>query len=115
MGWAKSKTCLWAPRLCHFGVMPVAHPLRRVAITGLGAVTPVGLTAPATWLAFTSGRSGIGPITRFDASGCTARIAGEVRDFDPTATIAAVVHPRGRGADPVSAALSHKDVRKLGR
>jgi 3-oxoacyl-[acyl-carrier-protein] synthase II len=95
--------------------MPVANPFRRVAVTGMGAVTPVGLTAPATWLAFTSGRSGIGPITRFDASGCTARIAGEVRDFDPTATIAAVVHPRGRGADPVSAALSHKDVRKLGR
>jgi len=95
--------------------MPVANPFRRVAVTGLGAVTPVGLTAPATWRAFTAGRSGIGLITRFNASGCTARIAGEVRDFDPTAPIARPVFPRGPNADPVSAALSPKDVRKLGR
>jgi 3-oxoacyl-[acyl-carrier-protein] synthase II len=91
------------------------EPYRRVAITGLGAVTPVGLSAPATWAALVAGRSGIGPITRFDASGCTARIAGEVRGFDPTAPIASPVYPRGRGAEPVSAALSPKDVRKLGR
>ena len=95
--------------------MPASNPSRRVAITGLGAVTPVGLTAPATWSAFTAGRSGIGPITRFDASGCTARIAGEVRGFDPTAPIAFPVRPRGRDSDPVSAPLSPKDVRKLGR
>ena len=91
--------------------MPASNPSRRVAITGLGAVTPVGLTAPATWSAFTAGR----PITRFDASGCTARIAGEVRGFDPTAPIAFPVRPRGRDSDPVSAPLSPKDVRKLGR
>ena len=95
--------------------MPVAHPLRRVAITGLGAVTPVGLTAPATWDSFTAGRSGIGPITRFDASGCTARIAGEVKGFDPTAPLASLLHPRGPDANAVTAALSHKDLRKLGR
>jgi 3-oxoacyl-[acyl-carrier-protein] synthase II len=95
--------------------MPASNPSRRVAITGLGAVTPVGLTAPATWSAFAAGRSGIGPITRFDASGCTARIAGEVRGFDPTAPIAFPVRPRGRDSDPVSAPLSPKDVRKLGR
>ncbi|HXQ81544.1 MAG TPA: beta-ketoacyl-ACP synthase II [Opitutaceae bacterium] len=95
--------------------MPVANPSRRVAVTGLGAVTPVGLTAPATWRAFCAGRSGIGPITRFDASGCTARIAGEVRDYDPTAPLARPVYPRGPDGDPVLAALSPKDVRKLGR
>ncbi len=95
--------------------MPVANPYRRVAVTGLGAVTPVGLTAVETWRALVGGRSGIGLITRFDASGCTARIAGEVRDFDPTAPIAAALHPRGPDAEPVSAALSPKDVRKLGR
>ena len=95
--------------------MPAAQPNRRVAITGLGAVTPVGLSAPATWDAFTAGRSGIGSITRFDASGCTARIAGEVRDFDPTTPIPRAVYPRGSGADPVTAALTPKDVRKLGR
>ncbi len=88
---------------------------RRVAVTGLGAVTPLGLSAGATWNALIAGRSGIGPITRFDAAGCTARIAGEVRDFDPTTLIAAPVYPRGRNADPVLAALTPKDVRKLGR
>lgn len=57
---------------------------RRVAITGLGAVTPVGLDMPTSWDALLAGRSGIGPITRFDASeGFTTRIAGEVKGFDP--------------------------------
>jgi 3-oxoacyl-[acyl-carrier-protein] synthase II len=88
---------------------------RRVAITGLGALTPVGLSAPATWSALISGHSGIGPITRFDATGCTARIAGEVRNYDPTAAIVSTVYPRGAGGEPVKAALSPKDVRKLGR
>ena len=95
--------------------MPVSTPIRRVAITGLGAVTPVGLTAPATWAALIAGTSGIGPITRFDATGCTARIAGEVRGFDPTAARATALYPRGAGTEPVTAALSPKDVRKLGR
>jgi 3-oxoacyl-[acyl-carrier-protein] synthase II len=88
---------------------------RRVAVTGLGAVTPVGLTAPATWASLIGGRSGIGPITRFDATGCNARIAGEVRDYDPTAPIAVPVHPRGAGNDPVTSPLTPKDLRKLGR
>ncbi len=84
-------------------------------ITGLGAVTPVGLTAPATWSALTAGKSGIGPITRFDATGCTAQIAGEVRDYDPTAVRCQPVYPRGAGSEPVSVPLSPKEVRKLGR
>jgi len=88
---------------------------RRVVVTGLGAVTPVGLTAPETWASLIAGRSGIGPITHFDATGCTARIAGEVRGFDPTAPNGSVVHPRGAAGEPVTAALSPKEVRKLGR
>lgn len=56
---------------------------RRVAITGIGAVTPVGNDAPATWSAFAAGRSGVGPITTFDASAFPVRIAGMVRDFAP--------------------------------
>lgn len=59
------------------------HSPRRVVITGLGAVTPVGLGVEDTWQALLAGRSGIGPITRFDASDYPCRIAGEVRDFDP--------------------------------
>ncbi|MCC7355184.1 MAG: beta-ketoacyl-ACP synthase II [Anaerolineae bacterium] len=56
---------------------------RRVVITGLGALTPVGLSAPATWAALVAGQSGIGPVTQFDASPFPSRIAGEVKGFDP--------------------------------
>ena len=95
--------------------MLAAPSNRRVVITGLGAVTPVGLSAPDTWASLVAGKSGIGAITHFDATGCTARIAGEVRGFDPTAAIATPVHPRGPGSDPVTQALTPKDIRKLGR
>jgi 3-oxoacyl-[acyl-carrier-protein] synthase II len=57
--------------------------LRRVVVTGLGALTPVGNTAEEFWSSLVHGRSGIGPITRFDARGFPTRIAGEVRNFDP--------------------------------
>jgi 3-oxoacyl-[acyl-carrier-protein] synthase II len=56
---------------------------RRVVITGVGALTPVGNTAEEFWSSLVEGRSGIGAITRFDASGYPTRIAGEVRNFDP--------------------------------
>src|SRR3990170_681237 len=56
---------------------------RRVVVTGLGALTPLGNTADEFWTGLTQARSGIGPITRFDASGFPPRIAGEVRNFDP--------------------------------
>lgn len=56
---------------------------RRVVITGVGLVSPLGLDAPSSWQALVAGRSGIGPITKFDASALSTRIAGEVRGFDP--------------------------------
>src|SRR5690554_4478307 len=55
---------------------------RRVVVTGLGIVSPVGNTVAAAWESITQGRSGIGPVTGFDASSFATRIAGEVRDFD---------------------------------
>ena len=55
---------------------------RRVVITGIGALTPVGNTAEEFWASLTQGRSGIGPITKFDATGYPTRIAGEIRNFD---------------------------------
>jgi 3-oxoacyl-[acyl-carrier-protein] synthase II len=67
-------------------------PSRRVVVTGLGALTPVGNTAAELWASLTQGRSGIGPITKFDVLEkddrgeyrYATRIAGEVRDFDAT-------------------------------
>ena len=55
---------------------------RRVVVTGLGLVSPVGNSVPEAWNNLIAGKSGIGPITRFDASAFSARIAGEVREFD---------------------------------
>jgi 3-oxoacyl-[acyl-carrier-protein] synthase II len=55
---------------------------RRVVLTGLGALTPVGNTTEEFWSALTQGKSGVGPITRFDTTGYPTRIAGEVRNFD---------------------------------
>lgn len=60
---------------------------RRVVVTGVGVVSPLGLDVPATWEALLAGTSGIGPITRFDASAFAVRIAGEVRGFDPATFI----------------------------
>jgi 3-oxoacyl-[acyl-carrier-protein] synthase II len=71
--------------------------VRRVAVTGLGAVTPVGGDARSTWQAAVEGRSGVDFIRSFDASGFPVRIAAEVKDFDP------------------STVASHKEARKLDR
>ncbi len=56
---------------------------KRVVITGLGAITPIGNTIAEYWEGLVSGRNGIGPITHFDASKHDCRIAGEVKNFDP--------------------------------
>src|SRR2546423_80545 len=71
--------------------------MKRVAVTGLGAVTPVGNDAPSTWRAVLAGESGIDFIRSFDAGGFPVRIAAEVKDFDP------------------STVASHKEARKLDR
>src|SRR4051812_3507470 len=55
---------------------------RRVVITGVGAVSPLGLSVRETWAGLLTGRSGVGPISIFDASEFPTRIAGEVHDFN---------------------------------
>lgn len=71
--------------------------MRRVAITGLGIVSPVGIGVETAWDALVKGRSGITPVTHFDASAHSTRIAGYVHDFDP------------------SVALDPKEIRRLSR
>lgn len=56
---------------------------RRVVVTGMGVVTPVGNSVAATWEALTAGRSGVAPITKFDATNFPVRIAAEVKGFNP--------------------------------
>ena len=57
---------------------------RRIVVTGLGLISPVGNTVESAWEAVCNGRSGIGPVTDFDASQLGTRIAGEIRDFEVT-------------------------------
>jgi len=57
---------------------------RRVVVTGLGALTPLGNSVAESWTGAVAGKSGIGTITRFDASAYAAKIAGEIKNFDPT-------------------------------
>ena len=61
--------------------------MRRVVVTGLGAVTPLGNDRPSTWESAVAGRSGIDFISTFDTSGFPVRIAAEVRGFDPAAVV----------------------------
>src|SRR6185503_10769005 len=56
---------------------------RRVVITGMGAVTPIGLTVSQSWESCLNARSGVGPITLFDAQGWQVQIGAELKGFDP--------------------------------
>ena len=68
-----------------------------------------------TWAALVAGQSGIGRITRFDPAGCTAQLAGEVKNFDVTRPLPQPLHPRGEANDPLNQVLTPKDVKKFGR
>ncbi|HEX5589846.1 MAG TPA: beta-ketoacyl-ACP synthase II, partial [Candidatus Limnocylindrales bacterium] len=67
--------------------MPSQDPARRAVVTGWGAVTPIGNDAETFWSNLLAGVSGAGPITSFDTAGHDVKIAAEVKDFDPTATM----------------------------
>jgi len=78
---------------------------RRVVITGLCAVSPLGLNVPQSWASALEGRSGIGKISRFDTVDCSVKIAGEVKGYDVTAPL----------PYPIAQALNSKEARKVGR
>src|SRR4051812_47937469 len=71
-----------APYYEEVSVQP-APGRRRVVVTGLGAITSIGLSAGAFWESLIAGRSGIGPITFFDSSIYPCKLAGEIHDFEP--------------------------------
>ena len=61
----------------------IHNSARRVVVTGIGLVSPLGTGVAANWKSVVEGKGGIGPITKFDTTGFSSRIAGEVKDFDP--------------------------------
>jgi len=69
-------------------------PRRRVVVTGLGALSAAGLTKEALWESLLAGRSGIGPVTHFDSTGMSSRIAGEVKGFEALKIIDPALKPR---------------------
>jgi 3-oxoacyl-[acyl-carrier-protein] synthase II len=89
-------------------------PKRRVVVTGMGTVNPLGNTVEESWKRILSGESGMGPITHFDASTCPVRFAAEVKGFDPTLTLERPLRPFPDG-EPLSQAIPAKDVRRYGR
>src|SRR5262245_66373366 len=60
---------------------------RRVVVTGLGTVNPIGNTVPAYWQALLAGKSGIAPLTQFDTAQFKVKFGGEVKAFDPSGVI----------------------------
>ena len=56
---------------------------KRVVVTGLGAITPVGNTVKDFWSGLVSGKNGVGPITHFDSTNYKTRFAAEIKDYDP--------------------------------
>ena len=83
---------------------------RRVVITGLGAVTPVGLTAAETWDALKAGACGVGPITHFDTEGYKVSVAAEVKGFDPLDHLTKVEAKRNDRATQFALAASDEAV-----
>lgn len=91
------------------------HAKKRVVVTGIGIVSPLGLSREESWNSALQGKSGIGKITHFDASECSAQIAGEVKNFDPTLPRSAPLYPRGKNHAPVTAAVLPKEARRMDR
>lgn len=86
----------------------------RVVVTGLGVCSPVGTGVPRFWQSLIEGRSGIGPISRFDASALRSRIAGEARDFDARALLSAKLFRRTARFTQMALASAHEALAQAG-
>lgn len=87
---------------------------QRVVITGMGAISPLGHTLPELWDGLLNGRSGIGPITQFDASPLPTRFAGEIKNFDPTKWINFKEARRMGRASQLAIATAHEALTDAG-
>lgn len=88
---------------------------RRVVVTGIGAVTPLGLSTQETWRSALEGRSGVAKISLFDATDCPVTFAAEVKGFDVTRPVGPF-HPNpGDTASAMTQAANAKDARRVGR
>jgi 3-oxoacyl-[acyl-carrier-protein] synthase II len=90
------------------------HP-RRVVVTGIGIVSPLGLNRESSWSAAVEGKPGIAKITLFDTADCAANIAGEAKNFDATAPLTTPIYPRGKGSAPVTHAVQPKEAKRMDR
>ncbi len=88
---------------------------RRVVVTGIGAVTPLGLNAQETWRSALEGRSGVGRITSFDTTDCPVTIAAEVKGFDVTRPLGPFTPDPKHPESQVTVAANSKDARRVGR
>lgn len=86
----------------------------RIVISGMGAVTPLANTAGDTWTALTEGRSGVGPITAFDAADYPTRIAAEVRNFEPTPKMSVKAVKRSSRTSQLAVTAAHEAVEDAG-
>jgi 3-oxoacyl-[acyl-carrier-protein] synthase II len=88
---------------------------RRVVVTGIGMLTPLGIGVEANWDALVHGRSGIGPLTYFDAAGFPTRIAGQVKGFDARAMVGERPDADALGVHPLfalaAARMAHADAK----
>lgn len=94
---------------------PTSSPSGRVVVTGIGAVSPLGLTAAETWRSALEGKSGVGTITSFDTKDCPVTIAAEVKGFDVTKPMGPFHPVPGQTDYDVTQASSSKDARRVGR
>jgi len=89
--------------------------MRRVVVTGLGVISPLGNNPTDTWNNVLEGKSGIGPITLFDTSDAPVKFAGEVKNYDVSHPLPQVLYPRGKDAAPLTHPMMAKDSRRVGR
>lgn len=95
-------------------VPPIPSPFRRVVVTGMGAITPVGHDVETSWRAVVEGRSGIGPVTLVPVDHLPVRIAGEVKGFDPTTVMEAKEARRADRFSQFAVAAAREAVRHSG-